>query len=119
MENQFRIMFISTVYLYYRKFKLNWSTYGTTKTSQVNSLKPSVEIQVYVADFPLNITEYKLLEIFKLKYISAFMCKIITDPLSKHSKGYGFIKFSNQEDANKAILDMNGFIIQNKPIKVS
>ena len=32
------------------------------------------------------------------------MSKIITDPATKASKGYGFVKFSNVEEANKALI---------------
>lgn len=88
-------MFISKSSFILRNFKLNWSTYGTTKTSQINSLKPASEIQIYVGDLPLNLTDHKLLQLFKSKYPSAFMSKIITDPATKASKGYGFVKFSN------------------------
>ena len=47
------------------------------------------------------------------------MCKIITDPLTKVSKGYGFVKFTNQDEANKAIIEMNGQMLAEKAIKVS
>lgn len=119
MECLYQIMFISKFFNLWRNFKLNWSTYGTTKTSHINSLKPAAEIQVYVGDLPLNLTDHKLLQLFKQKYPSAFMSKIITDPATKASKGYGFVKFSNLDDANKALIEMNGQIIGDKAIKVS
>jgi len=112
-------MFISKFKFIARNFKLNWSTYGTTKTSQINSLKPAAEIQVYVGDLPLNLTDHKLLQFFKQKYPSAFMSKIITDPATKASKGYGFVKFSSLDEANKALVEMNGQTIGDKAIKVS
>lgn len=119
MGCRFLIMFISKFKFIARNFKLNWSTYGTTKTSQINSLKPAAEIQVYVGDLPLNLTDHKLLQFFKQKYPSAFMSKIITDPATKASKGYGFVKFSSLEEANKALVEMNGQTIGDKAIKVS
>ena len=42
-------------------------------------------------------TEHKLLELFKIKYPSAFNAKIITDNLTKISKGYGFVRFNNSD----------------------
>jgi RNA recognition motif-containing protein len=47
------------------------------------------------------------------------MAKIITDPLTKVSKGYGFVKFMNLEEANKALIEMNGQLLGDKVIKVS
>ena len=61
----------------------------------------------------------QLLEPFKKKYHSAFESKIITDPTTKLSKGYGFVQFSNYEESQKAITEMQGFMIRGKPIKVS
>lgn len=47
------------------------------------------------------------------------MGKIITDNTTKLSKGYGFVKFSSQEDAQKAIAETNGQNVFGKVIKVS
>lgn len=47
------------------------------------------------------------------------MSKIITDPSTKISKGYGFVKFTNLDEANKALIEMNGQTIGDKVIKVS
>jgi RNA recognition motif-containing protein len=47
------------------------------------------------------------------------MSKIITDNITKMSKGYGFVKFNNQEEAFKAIAEMNGQMFYGKPLKVS
>lgn len=76
-------------------------------------------MSIYVGDLDLSVTEHKLLEFFRVRYPSAFMSKIITDNLSKASKGYGFVKFTNQEEAQKAIQDMNGQQLLGRPIKVS
>jgi len=36
---------------------------------------------------------------FSKRYPSVIQAKIIVDPVSRYSKGYGFVKFSNQEEA--------------------
>lgn len=60
-----------------------------------------------------------LLEYFKNQYSSVFSSKIITDPTTKQSKGYGFVKFTNHEEAQKAILENNGKSINGRQMKVS
>lgn len=40
------------------------------------------------------------------------------DRETKVSKGYGFVNFGNEEDAEKAIKAMNGKVIQHKRITV-
>ena len=47
------------------------------------------------------------------------MSKIITDPNTKVSKGYGFVKFMNVDEANRALIEMTGHVIGDKTIKVS
>ena len=47
------------------------------------------------------------------------MAKIITEPATKVSKGYGFVKFSNLEESQKAIAEMNGQPLMGRPLKVS
>ena len=56
---------------------------------------------------------------FKNKYPSVFNAKIITDTVTKLNKGYGFVKFRDQEEANRAIIEMNGFVFMGKALKVS
>lgn len=75
--------------------------------------------QIYVGELDIGINKQQLLEPFKKKYHSAFDSKIITDPATKLSKGYGFVQFSNYEESQKAIAEMQGFMIRGKPIKVS
>ena len=47
------------------------------------------------------------------------MCKIITDPTTKASRGYGFVKFNNLEESQKAIAEMNGHVFMGRALKVS
>jgi len=40
-----------------------------------------------------------------------FPAKVITDRVSEKSKGYGFITFASQDEAEKAITEMNEKVI--------
>ena len=72
-----------------------------------------------MGDLDHSVTEHKLLELFKLRYPSVFNAKIITDTVTKFAKGYGFARFSNTDEAMKAISEMNGFSFMGKNLKVS
>ena len=97
-------------------FKLNWAAYGTAKTTGKSAPQ---DIQVYVGDLDPAVTEHKLLEFFRAKFPSAYLSKIITDGATKVSKGYGFVKFTNADEASKAIAEMNGQSLLGKALKVS
>ncbi|WAR21515.1 TIA1-like protein, partial [Mya arenaria] len=46
-------------------------------------------------------------------------CKIIRDPQSLKSKGYGFVSFVNKQDAETAISSMNGQWLGSRPIRTN
>lgn len=72
-----------------------------------------------MGDIEYLVTDHKLLELFKTRYPSVFNAKIITDTITKLSKGYGFVKFRDVDEAHKAIAEMNGLAFMGKPLKVS
>ena len=45
--------------------------------------------------------------------------KVMLDPVTKASKGYGFVKFSAFEESQRALKEMQGKYILTKPIKLS
>ena len=49
-----------------------------------------------------------LMQTFHQVYPSCFEAKIICDPVTRASKGYGFIKFGIKEESERALQEMNG-----------
>lgn len=87
--------------------------------SQFNLTKKGLEeIQIYVCDMDLTVNEDQLFEFFHSSFKSVISAKIICDPITRISKGYGFIKFSSADEANSAVNEMNGKILHNKRIRV-
>jgi RNA recognition motif-containing protein len=43
----------------------------------------------------------------------------MTDPLSGLSRGYGFVRFLNKNEQQDAVIEMNGIICNNRPMRVS
>ncbi|VDM53663.1 unnamed protein product [Angiostrongylus costaricensis] len=46
-------------------------------------------------------------------------CKLVRDKMTGQSLGYGFVNYSREDDALKAVSSFNGLRLQNKTIKVS
>ena len=93
-------------------FKLNWASYNNNK----NVSNPN-EYSIYVCDLDPSVNEETLTYFFKEKYNSVISSKIVVDPSTKISKGYGFVKFSDQKESQKALQEMNGASINGKNIK--
>lgn len=52
-----------------------------------------------MSDLDLNVNDTVLLGAFKKRYPSTISGKVITDPLSRTSKCYGFVKFNSLDDS--------------------
>jgi RNA recognition motif-containing protein len=96
-------------------FRLNWAQYSNNNTN-----KPAgPEFSLFVGDIAFDVTEDMVVAAFKAKFPSCTSMKIVMDPQTGHSRGYGFVKFSNQREADLAAEDMQGVYIGSKPIRIS
>ncbi len=64
-------------------------------------------MNLYIGNLHYNVNEEELKEIFK-EYGEVMSVKIITDKYTGRSKGFGFIDMLNDDEANKAIDNING-----------
>ena len=82
--------------------------------------QPQGEVfQVYVGDLDPVVTNQYLLQFFKSIYNSVCEAKVIVDPVSRKSKGYGFIKFLSKEESERALQEMNGKQLYGRAIKMN
>jgi RNA recognition motif-containing protein len=101
-----------------KTFRLNWASGGGICDKKEDRLP---EYSLFVGDLSHDIDETFLLSIFRNKYPSCHSAKIMTDPLSGISRGYGFVRFLNQIEQQEAVIEMNGVILYNndRPLRVS
>jgi len=59
-----------------------------------------------VGDLDPNVNNINLLQTFQRIYPSVFDAKVICDPLTRVSKGYGFIKFGLKDESERALQEM-------------
>ena len=64
-------------------------------------------MNIYVGNLSYKIEEAELKEVFE-EYGEVTSVKIITDKYSGRSKGFGFIEMTNEDEAKKAIEELNG-----------
>lgn len=77
------------------------------------------ESSIFVGDLANDIKEQELLDLFKSRYASVSGIKIMYDPLTGASRGYGFIRFTSEADQQRALIEMNGVMVNGRPIRVS
>ncbi|GAI85214.1 unnamed protein product [marine sediment metagenome] len=74
--------------------------------------------KVYVGNLPFSVDQEKLKELFT-SYGEIEEAVVISDRFSGRSKGFGFVTFVNDADADKAIAEMNEKDIEGRPLKVN
>ncbi len=75
-------------------------------------------MNIYIGNLHYNVNEEELKEIFK-EYGEVMSVTIITDKYTGRSKGFGFIEMLNDEEANKAIDNLNGTEIRGRKVIVN
>ena len=97
----------------YRIFKLNWAS-GTSFSSNngTSSRNESVEYSIYVCDLPPTLNDYQLFAMFQGRYPTCKGARIVYDPLTRLSKGYGFVRFGDEVEQQRAMLEMHNQMVQ-------
>lgn len=75
-------------------------------------------MNIFVGSLPFSIEEADLRESFEA-YGTVDSVKIITDKFTGRSKGFGFIEMSNDDEAQKAIDELNGATVDGRAIVVN
>ncbi|XP_064624981.1 tRNA selenocysteine 1-associated protein 1-like [Lineus longissimus] len=94
-----------------KRFKLNHASYG-----KEHLLQP--EYSLFIGDLSEDVDDYTLFNAFK-RYPSCRTAKVVLDG-SGRSKCYGFVRFSEEVDQHRALLEMQHETgIGKKPLRVS
>ena len=75
-------------------------------------------MNIFVGSLPFTIDEADLRESFEA-YGTVDSVKIITDKFTGRSKGFGFVEMSNDEEAQKAIDELNVATVEGRTIVVN
>ena len=75
-------------------------------------------MKVYVGNLPWSVDDEKLRELFS-KFGDVEEATVIKDKFSGRSKGFGFVTFSDDASAKKAIEEMNEKEIDGRQLKVN
>lgn len=75
-------------------------------------------MNIFVGSLPFSLEEADLRESFEA-YGAVDSVKIITDKFTGRSKGFGFVEMPNDDEAQKAIDELNGATVSGRTIVVN
>ncbi|KUI65786.1 hypothetical protein VM1G_02182 [Cytospora mali] len=99
-----------------RHFKLNWAS-GGGLIDRRDERGP--EYSIFVGDLGPEVNEFVLVSLFQARFPSCKSAKIMTDATTGQSRGYGFVRFSDEGDQQRALLEMQGVYCGNRPMRIS
>ncbi|PUZ46819.1 hypothetical protein GQ55_7G112700 [Panicum hallii var. hallii] len=95
-----------------------WSAGGGAAATGANGIKKDYdETNLYIGYLPPTMDDAGLISLFS-QFGDIVMAKVIKDRNTGHSKGYGFVKYSDVSQANAAIAAMNGHHLEGRVIAV-
>ncbi|KAK4184705.1 putative RNA-binding protein [Podospora australis] len=99
-----------------RVFKLNWAS-GGGLVDRRDDRGP--EFSIFVGDLGPEVNEFVLVSLFQSRFPSCKSAKIMTDAMTGQSRGYGFVRFTDEADQQRALVEMQGVYCGNRPMRIS
>ncbi|KAG4114108.1 hypothetical protein ERO13_D12G025200v2 [Gossypium hirsutum] len=95
-------------------FRLNWASFS------VNERRPDAgsDLSIFVGDLATDVTDSILLETFSSRFQSVKGAKVVIDSNTGRSKGYGFVRFGDENERSTAMTEMNGVYCSNRPMRI-
>ncbi|CAI5460996.1 unnamed protein product [Closterium sp. Yama58-4] len=99
-------------------FRINWAAFGA---GDKGGGRPAdgQEFSIFVGDLAPDVNDYLLCETFRCRYGSVRGAKVVVDNVSGRTKGYGFVRFSSEEERDRALHEMNGQMCSSRPMRIS
>lgn len=124
-----------------RPFKLNWASGGGLAERRYNPTLPGPdniytpaftnmqyldsrddrgpEYSIFVGDLAPDVNEFALMAHFQSRFASCKSAKIMTDPISGQSRGYGFVRFADEVEQQRSLTEMQGVFVGSRPMRIS
>ncbi|KAK6253565.1 hypothetical protein QUC31_015285 [Theobroma cacao] len=95
-------------------FRLNWASFSVTeRRSDAGS-----DLSIFVGDLAADVTDTILHETFSGRFQSVKGAKVVIDSNTGRSKGYGFVRFSDENERSRAMTEMNGVYCSSRPMRI-
>ncbi|XP_016167801.1 polyadenylate-binding protein RBP47C' [Arachis ipaensis] len=95
-------------------FRLNWATFSTGDKRSDNV----PDLSIFVGDLAADVTDSLLHETFSSRYPSVKAAKVVFDANTGRSKGYGFVRFGDDNERSQAMTEMNGVYCSSRRMRI-
>ncbi|CAN4122728.1 unnamed protein product [Withania somnifera] len=95
-------------------FRLNWATFSMGDKRANNGS----DLSIFVGDLAADVTDTLLHETFVKNYPSVKAAKVVIDANTGRSKGYGFVRFGDDNERSQAMTEMNGVYCSSRPMRI-
>jgi len=75
--------------------------------------------RLYVGNLPFSANEEQVRELFGQNGREVAEVKLITDRDTGRPRGFGFVEMANSEHADQAISELNGYMMDGRPLTVN
>ncbi|GKU99334.1 hypothetical protein SLEP1_g12200 [Rubroshorea leprosula] len=95
-------------------FRLNWASCSANdRRSDTGS-----DLSIFVGDLAADVTDTLLHETFASRFPSVKGAKVVIDANTGRSKGYGFVRFGDENERSRAITEMNGEYCSSRAMRI-
>ena len=102
----------------HQNFRLNWASFGVGGGAGGAGAAAN-DHSVFVGDLPPEVNDYALQETFAERYPSVRNARVVTDPNTGRSKGFGFVRFGDEGERDRALVEMNGVPCGSRVMRIS
>eukprot|EP00740_Mantoniella_antarctica_P003924 CAMPEP_0181358212 /NCGR_PEP_ID=MMETSP1106-20121128/5389_1 /TAXON_ID=81844 /ORGANISM="Mantoniella antarctica, Strain SL-175" /LENGTH=450 /DNA_ID=CAMNT_0023471157 /DNA_START=325 /DNA_END=1677 /DNA_ORIENTATION=- len=115
----------------HQNFRLNWASFGVgggrgsagegggPGGGVAGSNPGGGDFSIFVGDLPPEVNDYVLQETFSQRYASVRNARVVTDPATGRSKGFGFVRFSEDGERDRALIEMNAVPCGSRLMRIS
>ncbi|KAI3448096.1 hypothetical protein Pfo_004761 [Paulownia fortunei] len=95
-------------------FRLNWAAFSTgDRRPEAGS-----DLSIFVGDLATDVTDAVLHDTFASRYPSVKGAKVVVDSNTGRPKGYGFVRFVDENEKSRAMTEMNGVYCSGRPMRI-
>ncbi|XWS62881.1 hypothetical protein CRYUN_Cryun06bG0048600 [Craigia yunnanensis] len=96
-------------------FHLNWASFSVNERRS----DAASDLSIFVGDLALDVTDTILHDTFSSRFQSVKGAKVVIDSNTGRSKGFGFVRFGDENERSRAMTEMNGVYCSSRPMRIS